>query len=262
MVAIGLPLLVMAARALVLRRTRTPEAWRGGWGAGVVLVALVAFEPSMIIFAMLVGILGAIVLRRSPRKIGRIGIALGVPLVVLLPWWPTLISAPGRLFVGPDSALAGVTPAAPAWQLLLGRDVGPGLPPLWVGAVIFGVIWLVALLGLARRPARRAVLAAWAAALVALGMAVVLSRLVVAVPPAGTEVRPWVGSYLLLGFRRIDHQCWHGTRRILDGHEGAELQLAAARLGSRWHCGLPGQRWRCSLVGAGWRTWPDRTFST
>ena len=39
-VAIGLPLLVMAARALVLRRTRTPEAWRGGWGAGVVLVAL------------------------------------------------------------------------------------------------------------------------------------------------------------------------------------------------------------------------------
>jgi hypothetical protein len=202
-VAISLPLLVMAARALVLRRTRTPEAWRGGWGAGVVLVALVAFEPSMIIFAVLVGILGAIVLRRSPRKIGRIGIALGVPLVVLLPWWPTLISAPGRLFVGPDAALAGVTSAAPAWQLLLGREVGPGLPPLWVGAVIFGVIWLVALLGIARRPARRAVLAAWAAALVALGMAVVLSRLVVAVPPAGTEVRPWVGSYLLLGFAAL-----------------------------------------------------------
>ena len=34
-VAIGLPLLVMAARALVLRRTRTAEAWRGGWcGSG------------------------------------------------------------------------------------------------------------------------------------------------------------------------------------------------------------------------------------
>ena len=39
-VAISLPLLVMAARALVLRRTRTPEAWRGGWGAGVALVVL------------------------------------------------------------------------------------------------------------------------------------------------------------------------------------------------------------------------------
>jgi hypothetical protein len=151
-VAIGLPLLVLAARGLVLRRTRTPEAWRGGWGAGVVLVALIAFEPSMIIFAVLVGILGAVVLRRTPRKIGRIAIALGVPLVVLLPWWPSLISAPGRLFVGPDSVLDGVAPAPQVWQLLLGREVGPGLPPLWVGAVVFGVIWTVALLGLARRP--------------------------------------------------------------------------------------------------------------
>jgi GT2 family glycosyltransferase len=202
-VAICLPLLVMATRGLVLRRTRTAEAWRGGWGAGVVLVALVAFEPSMIIFALLAGILGAIVLRSSPRKIGRIGIALGVPLVVLLPWWPTLISTPGRLFVGPDSVLGGVTPAAPVWQLLLGREVGPGLPPLWVGAVVFGIIWIAALVGLARRPARRAVLAAWAAALVALGMAVLLSRLVVSVPPAGTEVRPWVGSYLLLAFAAL-----------------------------------------------------------
>jgi GT2 family glycosyltransferase len=202
-VAICLPLLVMAARGLVLRRTRTAEAWRGGWGAGVVLVALVAFEPSMIIFALLVGILGAIALRSSPRKIGRIGIALGVPLVVLLPWWPTLISTPGRLFVGPDSVLGGVTPAVPVWQLLFGRDIGPGLPPLWVGAVVFGVIWIAAILGLARRPARRAVLAAWAAALVALGMAVLLSRLVVSVPPAGTEVRPWVGSYLLLAFAAL-----------------------------------------------------------
>ena len=85
-VAISLPLLVMAARALVLRRTRTPEAWRGGWGAGVVLVVLLAFEPSMIILALLFAILGAVVLRRTPRKIGRIGIALGVPLIVLLPW--------------------------------------------------------------------------------------------------------------------------------------------------------------------------------
>jgi GT2 family glycosyltransferase len=215
-VAIGLPLLVMAARALVLRRTRTPEAWRGGWGAGVVLVALVAFEPSMIIFAVLVGILGAIVLRRSPRKIGRIGIALGVPLVVMLPWWPTVISTPGRLFVGPDSVLAGVTPAAPVWQLMLGRDVGPGLPPLWVGAVIFGIIWVVALLGIARRPARRAVLAAWAVALVAFGMAVVISRMVVSVPPAGTEVRPWIGSYLLLGFAALILSAGLG----LDGFSG------------------------------------------
>ncbi len=59
--AIGLPLLVTAVRALVLRRVRTPEAWRGGWGAGVVLVALAAFEPSIMMLALLVGLLGAVV---------------------------------------------------------------------------------------------------------------------------------------------------------------------------------------------------------
>lgn len=202
-VAIGLPLLISAVRALVLRRVGIPEAWRGGWGAGVVLVALVAFEPSLLIPALVLGVLGAIVLRRTPRKIGRIGIALGLPLVVLAPWWPSVIATPGRLFVGPDAALGGPPEAPATWTLLLGRPSGPGLPPLWVGAVIFGVIWLVALLGLVRRPDRRAVVSAWIVALVGLAMAVVLSRLVVSVPPVGTEVRPWVGSYLLIAFAAL-----------------------------------------------------------
>jgi hypothetical protein len=202
-VAVALPLLIQAVRALVLRRVGIPEAWRGGWGSGVVLVALVAFEPSLIIPAFLLGVVGAVALRRTPRKIGRIGIALGLPLLVLAPWWPSILAEPGRLFVGPDAALGGV-PAAPAvWALLLGRDDGPGIPPLWVGAVVFGVIWLVALVGLVRRPDRRAVTSAWIVALLGLGMAVVLSRLVVTVPPVGTEVRPWVGCYLLITFAAL-----------------------------------------------------------
>ena len=202
-VAVGLPLLISAVRALVLRRVGIPEAWRGGWGAGVVLVALVAFEPSLIIPALVLGALGAVVLRRTPRKIGRIGIALGLPLVVLAPWWPSVIASPGRLFVGPDAALGGAPEAPAVWALLLGRPSGPGLPPLWVGAVVFGVIWLVALLGLARRPERRAVVSAWIVALLGLVMAVVLSGLVVTVPPVGTEVRPWVGTYLLIAFAAL-----------------------------------------------------------
>jgi hypothetical protein len=166
----------------------------------VVLVALAAFEPSVLLLALLVGVVGAVALRRTPRKVGRIAIALAVPLVVLAPWWPSVISDWGRLFTGPDSALGGAQPAAPVWQLLLGREVGPGLPPLWLGVVVFGVIWVVALVALARRPRSRAVLAGWVVGLLALAMAVLLSRLVVSVPPVGTEVRPWVGVYLLIGF--------------------------------------------------------------
>ncbi|WP_375423890.1 glycosyltransferase [uncultured Friedmanniella sp.] len=201
--AVLLPLLVSAVRSLALRRVRTPEAWRGAWGAGVLLVVLVAFEPSLMIFALLAGGLGAVALRRTPRKLGRIGIALGLPLVVLLPWWPSLILAPGRLLVGPDSALQGAPGAPAVWRLLLGRDVGAGLPPLWLGAVVFGVIWLVAAGGLVRRWQRKVVVVAWTTALLALAMAVLLSRLVVSVPPLATEVRPWVAPYLLIGFAAL-----------------------------------------------------------
>ncbi len=202
-VALTLPVLAAAARALALRRVRIPEAWRGGWGGGVALLVLVAFEPSLMVLALVAGAVGAVALRRTPRKIGRIGIALGLPLVVLLPWWPSLILEPGRLLVGPDAALAGAPPAAEVWQLALGREVGPGLPPLWLGALVFATIWALALGGLLRRPGRRLVVICWLVALLALGLAVVVSRFVVPVPPLGAEVRPWVGPHLLIAFAAL-----------------------------------------------------------
>ena len=202
-VVILLPMLVVALRGLVERRPRSPEAWRGGWGAGVVLVGLTAFEPSLILVALLLGTIGAIWLRRTPRKVGRIGLAVGLPLLVWAPWWPTLIAFPGRLFAGPDAALVAAGPAPQVWELLLGREIGPGLPPLWLGAVVFGAIWLTALVGLGRRPRNGVVVVSWLAGIAALVGSVLLSRLVVAVPPTGAEIRPWTGSYLLIGFAAL-----------------------------------------------------------
>ncbi|HEU4547245.1 MAG TPA: glycosyltransferase [Microlunatus sp.] len=199
-VAVLLPLLVLALRGLVLRRPRAPEAWRGGWGAGVVLVGLTAFEPSLILVAAVLGVVGAVWLRRTPRKVGRIGLAIGLPLLVWAPWWPALIAYPGRLFAGPDAALTAAGGAPDVWGLLIGREVGPGLPPLWLGAITFGIIWVAAVVGLSRRPRRAVVVGSWVAAVTGLLGAVVLSRLVVAVPPTGAEIRPWTGSYLLITF--------------------------------------------------------------
>ncbi|HEY5788611.1 MAG TPA: hypothetical protein VIT65_27950, partial [Microlunatus sp.] len=199
-VAILLPLLVLALRGLVRRRPRSPEAWRGGWAAGVVLVGLTAFEPSLILVALVLGVIGAIWLRRTPRKVGRIGLAVGLPLLVWAPWWPALISSSGQLFAGPDAALTPAGSAPPVWGLLIGREVGPGLPPLWLGGLIFGVIWVAAVVGLSRRPREAVVVGSWVAAVTGLLGAVLLSRLVVAVPPTGTEVRPWTGAYLLITF--------------------------------------------------------------
>ncbi|WP_152363369.1 glycosyltransferase [Microlunatus speluncae] len=202
-IAAVLPLLLLAVRALVLRRPRNPEAWRGGWGAGLVLVVLVSFEPSLLLFAIIVGAAGAIVLRRVPRKAGRILIALGVPLVVLAPWWPSLITSWGRVLVGPDAALTGVGDASRVWELLIGRPAGAGLPPLWLSALVFGLIWLLAVVAIGRRPRSYTVISAWSTGGLALAMAIIVSRLVVNLPPIGDQARPWSGVYLLLGFAAL-----------------------------------------------------------
>lgn len=201
--AVGLPLLVTSVSGLVLRRVRSFEAWRGGWGAGVVLAVMSAFQPAVLLLAVVLGAAGAVALRRTPRKVGRIGIALGLPLLVWLPWWPTLILSPGRLLVGPDAALDAAGPAPDVLGLLLGRGLGAGLPPLWLGATVLGTVWVVALFGLLRRPSHRVVLASWATAVASLLLALVASRLVVEVPPLGTQVRPWVGAFLLIMFAAL-----------------------------------------------------------
>jgi hypothetical protein len=199
--AIMLPLLAIAGRALVLRRPGYPEAWRGGWGAGLALTVLGAFAPSLIVVALVLAVVAAVTMfLRSPRKIGRLVIAIAVPLVILSPWWPTVVRDWGRLLTGPDPALEGTGPTAESWFFLIGHDGGQGLPPIWIGAIVFGAIWAVALAGLFRGFRRRAVVASWVIGLTGLGLAIVVSRLLVAVPPLGIETRPNVGIYLLLGF--------------------------------------------------------------
>ncbi len=198
--AVLLPLLALAGRALVLRRPGRPEAWRGGWGAGLVLTMLGAFEPSLLVIALLVAVVAAVTVARQPRKIGRLAIAIGVPAVILSPWWPTVAAHWGRLLTGPDPALNGTPAPAAAWLFLIGHGTGPGLPPRWLGAIVFGTFWLVALVGLVRGHRRRAVITGWLVGLICLGTAVALTRLVVTVPPLGTQTRPDAGVYLLIGF--------------------------------------------------------------
>lgn len=197
--AVVLPLLAMAGRALVLRRPGYPEAWRGAWGVGLVLTVLGAFVPSLILVAAVLAVVAGCTIARQPRKIGRLVIAIGVPVVILSPWWPTVFANWGRLLTGPDPALDGAGQVADAWMYLIGRDGGPGLPPLWLGAIVFGAIWLLALTGLFRSR-RRPVLAGWLIGLICFAVAIGLSRFLVPVSPNGLEARPYVGVYLLIAF--------------------------------------------------------------
>jgi hypothetical protein len=72
-----------------------------------------------------------------------------------------------------------------------------------VGGIVFAVIWLAAIVGLARRPRSAVVVGSWVAAVTAVLGSVLLSRLVVAVPPTGTEIRPWTGGYLMIAFAAL-----------------------------------------------------------
>ena len=149
-----------------------------------------------------------------------------------------------------DAVTGSGAEAPEVWQLFIGQGLGVGLPPLWLSAVVFGVLWLVALLGLARQPRRRTILAAWIVALLALAMAVVLSRLVVSVPPTGTEVRPWVAGYLLIAFAAL----------ALAG--GTGLEALASELSARsftWMQPASVLAWVgvavVTLAAAGWWVW-------
>ena len=257
-VALGLPLLVLGVRSLALRRVRSFEAWRGGWGAGVVLVVMSAFQPAVMLLALVLGVAGAVALRRTPRKIGRIGIALGLPLLVWLPWWPTLVRAPGRLLVGPDAALDAAGRAPDVLGLLIGRGLGAGLPPLWLGATVFVAVWAVGLLGLLRRPTHRVVLSAWATAVASLLLAVLASRLVVEVPPVGTQVRPWVGALLLIAFAALMAAGAVGADGLVRRRRGPQLHLGAAGGRARRRRRHPRRAGWGGLVALGRRAGSDR----
>ena len=86
--------------------------------------------------------------------------------------------------------------------------------------------------------------------MVAFGAAVVLSRLVVSVPPIGTEARPWTGVYLLIGFGALLVAAGAGLDGIATGIRGRSftwLQPTAV-LGAVL-AGL------ITVLGAAWWVW-------
>ena len=202
-VAIALPLTALAVHRLATDRVTSGTGLRGAWGTGIGLAVLTAFEPVLWPVALVGAVLAVLVLRRR-RVLARAAIALAIPVVLWSPWWIGLAASGrlGRLLVGPDPALVpvGTLDVPVSWALLLGRAGGSGLPSLWVSAVVVGVIWLTALVALLVAPKRRATATGWVLAVVALALAVGLSRLVVPVSPLLVETRPWVGALVLVGF--------------------------------------------------------------
>lgn len=201
-VAVFTPLLAVAVRALLLRRTTGPESWRAAWATGLLLTVLIAFYPPVGALALLGGLVAAVLVRRERARVLRLLVAGLVPLVLLAPWWPAILNGWTRLFVGPDAGLGGVE-AEPAWRLLLGLTPGAGAPVFWVAAIFFGGIWLWGLIGVGLRSASPALWASIGTALAAFALAVLLSRQLATALPQGTRVRPEPVALLLIGFAAL-----------------------------------------------------------
>ncbi|HHV22316.1 MAG TPA: glycosyltransferase [Propionibacterium sp.] len=198
-IALLLPLLGVSIRALVLRRATGNEAWRSGWVTGLLLAIVLAFAPVLSVPVFLAAIGGVVLFRRDRSRLVRLGIAVGVPVLLLAPWLPSLVRSWSRILVGPDAGLRGLA-TADAWELLVGRTPGGGLPWLWLGVGFFGLLWILGLLAAYIRPLSRTVWAGWGTAVAAFVVAVLLRGQLATVLPQGTRVRPDVEALLLVAF--------------------------------------------------------------
>ncbi|HSA49296.1 MAG TPA: glycosyltransferase [Yinghuangia sp.] len=201
-------------------------SWRAAWATGLVLAMATAFVPLTWVIAAVLGV-AAIPAAHFAGDLGarlvlRVGVALAVPLVLLMPWTPELLHG-DRLFLEPGLATDGLAERGtnPVGLMLLDPG-GPGTIPAVVGA---GVL-LAALAALLRDSRRRAVLTAWAVAVVGLLVAVVVSRLEVT-PAVGTDAVPaWPGvATIAVGLGYV--------AAAMVGAEDARARVAASSFGWR-----------------------------
>ncbi|MFF7633753.1 glycosyltransferase [Kitasatospora sp. NPDC008050] len=237
--AVLLPPLARAAAVSAGLGIRTETAargarpgWRSTWMTILLLTLCTAFVPLIwaIAVPLALAALVAAVLRGGAygsggsalRLLGpRVVAILGVPVLVLAPWFPQVLAHPTRLLL--EAGLPGFSGhRASAAGLLLVNPGGSGVPPVWLSA---GVL-LAALAALLRADRRRAVLAAWGAAAVGLLFAVAV---------AGTSVTPASGG--------LPVAAWSGPATLLSGI----ALLAAAAIGA------DGANARVAGIAFGWR---------
>jgi hypothetical protein len=234
-----LPVLAYSVRHWLIG---TDWSWRAAGAVSFWLLLLVALVPAFWVAA----VAGAIILgvrAGRPRSWLQVALVTLAPLLTLVsPWGWLMLQYPGRLLTGIEPTLAPSDVVAP-WLLLLGHPLDAGAP-LWLSAALFAVIWIAALVGAGRRPAKS--LPALGVAAAALMVAVVITRFVVQVPP-GSWVRPQGLEWLVLAAAAL---VVAGAR----GLGGVTSELADKALGLR-HIGLLALALATAsalLAGTGW----------
>ncbi len=223
-------------------------AGRPGWGtAGAVALWLgFAVVQVPLVWPLVLLTMALTPAVRSVRGAGEWLLVAAAGAVALGPALVAWAAFPGRYLTSASPALAASSAADP-WLLALAHPNGTGVAPVWVSAAVVGVAWLAAVLGLYRRP--RDAAPGFVAAAIGLLAAVLLTRIVVVVPP-GVEARPQSLPWLVLMLGGL-------MLAAARGLSGLAAELRNRTLGV-WHAGvliLTGLVIVAVGIGAAWWAW-------
>ncbi|MDR0959358.1 MAG: glycosyltransferase [Propionibacteriaceae bacterium] len=165
--------------------------------AGIALAGAIAFAVSPSLWgALLLAVVVAAVRSRSVTVAVQGVIGCGLAIGFWAPWLPGIVRQWGTLVVAPDALLA--VDQSEAWQILVGRPMAGGLPPLWVSVFAFGSIWLGAVIAVVRSLSRL-----WPVlvGIVSLAVGTGLTHLVVTLQHGAVVADP--SAWVLIGFAAL-----------------------------------------------------------
>ncbi|GAB3457060.1 glycosyltransferase [Streptomonospora sediminis] len=170
------------------------QSRRTAWALALSIAAGTAFVPLLWLLALVTGVLVAVAFGHLGRRLyASLAIALGAPLVLLLPWSLELFLHPSLWLL--EAGLHRPELSAPppsAEQLLMLSPGGPGSPPIWITAGFLAA----ALFGLLLLRHRMLIAAGWSVALFGILVAIVVSRVPVAPWYGGPAAPAWPGVAL------------------------------------------------------------------
>jgi GT2 family glycosyltransferase len=187
----------LAARARAQRKSsrragRRVLGVRPAWPAALMLAFGAAFDPMLYVLLAPLLALALIVsiVRLSWVGVRRAVVVIALPPALLLPWSARLWHHPALLVLGVGQPRSGLQSSQlPALDMVLLHPGGPGLPPIWLDAVVV-VAALAGLLQLTRPgPARLG----WLLAIDALVGGLFVARAQVRVPGGTEEFAGWPG---------------------------------------------------------------------
>jgi hypothetical protein len=182
--------LLLPVAAVAMSKALLGGSVRAGAASVLVVTALLSIAPTLLLPLLVVLAVALVRLRRRRRWLA-VMIAV-LPLLVLAPWWSTVVADPTVLLLEPGVQLTADDEAP--WQAIFLDPGGWWSLPWWLGVGVLVAVLAAVLRSGESRPVRFGL----ALAAVAASWALLLEAVAVTPSTATVPVAPWSGSVLVL----------------------------------------------------------------